>query len=114
MYVGRPDLLCDDLYGDEDYADILMKLNGISNPYELNEGMLLLVPAVEELDRFVVNPSSKWKQTDSEIEESFNEFTSPASEAVTKKESSKKRKPNEAVLNNPRFVIDPLSKIIVY
>lgn len=40
-YVGRPDLLSLDLYGDERYADILCKLNGISNPYELAEGQYI-------------------------------------------------------------------------
>ena len=40
-YEGRPDLLSLDLYGDERYADVICKLNGVSNPYELAEGQYL-------------------------------------------------------------------------
>ena len=43
--IARPDLLSYDLYGDELYADILCKLNGISNPLELNEGMIIIIPS---------------------------------------------------------------------
>ena len=116
-YVARPDLLCDDLYGDEDYADILMKLNGISNPYELNTDMLLVVPTVECLDDFIITPSSAWSQSESEIEASFDEYKSNASStssSSTALQKTSKRKPNEAVLGDSRFVIDPLSKVIVY
>ena len=35
-YVARPDLISYDAYGDEMYTDVICKLNGISNPFELN------------------------------------------------------------------------------
>ena len=53
--IARPDLLSYDLYGDELYADILCKLNGISNPLELNEGMIIIIPSPDDLDKFVIN-----------------------------------------------------------
>lgn len=43
-YVARPDLLSFALYGTDMYADVICKINGISNPFELNEGMVVLCP----------------------------------------------------------------------
>ena len=46
-YVARPDLISLAVYGDDRYADIICKLNGISNPFELNEKMVLFIPTLE-------------------------------------------------------------------
>lgn len=43
-YVARPDLISLAMYGTDEYADIICKFNGISNPFELNEGMVLYIP----------------------------------------------------------------------
>ena len=42
-YIARPDLISNDAYGDTMYADVICKLNGISNPFELNENMALIL-----------------------------------------------------------------------
>ena len=34
-YVARPDLVSLAIYGTDDYADIICKINGISNPFPL-------------------------------------------------------------------------------
>ena len=60
-YVARPDLISLAMYGDDKYADIICKLNGISNPFELNEDTLLYLPSIEFLDECIVpvlSPSS--------------------------------------------------------
>lgn len=49
-YVARPDLISLALYGDDRYADILCKINGISNPFELNEDDIIIAPNVEYLN----------------------------------------------------------------
>jgi len=41
---GRPDLICLDYYGTEDMLDYLLKFNGISDPFSINEGDLLKIP----------------------------------------------------------------------
>ncbi len=46
-YVARPDLISLAVYGSDEYGDMICKFNGISNPFELNEGMLLFIPPVE-------------------------------------------------------------------
>ena len=43
-YVGRPDLISLAIYGTDEYGDMICKFNGISNPFDLNEGMLLQIP----------------------------------------------------------------------
>ena len=48
-YVARPDLIALAVYGDDRYTDILCKVNGISNPFELNENDVIILPHVETL-----------------------------------------------------------------
>jgi len=43
-YIARPDLLSIAIYGSDTYGDLLMKLNNITNPLELNDGMVLVCP----------------------------------------------------------------------
>ena len=45
-YTARPDLISLAVYGDDKYGDIICKRNGISNPFELNEGMYLYTPDI--------------------------------------------------------------------
>ena len=56
-YIARPDLISYDAYGDAMYADVICKLNGISNPFELNVGMKLILPAPDSIDDFTVRPN---------------------------------------------------------
>ena len=58
-YIARPDLISLDAYGDTMYTDIICKLNGVSNPFELNEGMKLIIPTPEDITNFIVEPSIK-------------------------------------------------------
>jgi hypothetical protein len=44
-YIARPDLISLAVYGTDKYADIICKINGISNPFELNTGMKLIIPS---------------------------------------------------------------------
>lgn len=43
-YVARPDLISLAIYGTDEYADMICKFNGISNPFEINEDMVLFMP----------------------------------------------------------------------
>lgn len=46
-YVARPDLISLAVYGTDEYGDMICKFNGISNPFELNEDMVLLIPPID-------------------------------------------------------------------
>ena len=57
-YVARPDLISLAIYGDDKYGDIICKVNGISNPFELNEGMLIFIPSYETIINLLTKPNS--------------------------------------------------------
>ena len=44
--VMRPDLISLQYYGATDYIDIILKANGISNPFCIKEGMILMIPDI--------------------------------------------------------------------
>lgn len=100
-YIARPDLLSRDIYGDAMYSDLLCKLNGISNPFELNQGMVLIIPSPAEIIDFMKKPSA------SDIEPTF-------SNTPIAKQKSEKRKPNEAILSDRRFKIDKTRGVVIY
>lgn len=102
-YIARPDLISLDAYGDSSYADILCKINGISNPFELNEGMVLIVPSPENISDFIY-------LSDDEDEPEYNSNNT----TNHSKQKNDKRSPNEAVVGDKRFKIDKGSKIIIY
>lgn len=101
-YISRPDLLAHDVYGDTLYTDLLCKLNGISNPFELNKGMLIIVPSPDCIMDFMKTVSIE------EMDDSIG-----SSKPLPKKKTEK-RQPNEAILGDYRFKIDKTRGIIVY
>lgn len=105
-YIARPDILSYDAYGDTMYADLLCKLNGISNPFELNKGMLLIIPSPDCIMDFMNTP--KQDETDSSIS---GELISAKPVA---KQKTAKRKANEAVVGDARFRVDPTNGIVIY
>ena len=103
-FIGRMDLISKQVYGDTKYQDVLCKLNGISNPFELNAGTVVVLPDISYIDDFYYYESPE--ERDPESNEAANK-----PDAKSKKE---KRKPNEAVIGEKRFKIDPNRKVIVY
>lgn len=102
-YIARPDLLSKDIYGDALYSDLLCKLNGISNPFELNEGMILIIPSPDCIMNFMKTPDID--ETDA------NEVSTSK---LQSKKKNEKRKANEAVIGDSRFKIDANKGIIIY
>lgn len=103
-YIARPDLISYDAYGDDMFADVICKLNGISNPFELNVGMKLIIPSPEDIMNFTLRPSNKDRDE--------NWFNVGASKNMKTRNS--KRQANEAIVGDTRFKIDKSSKIIIY
>lgn len=103
-YIARPDLISYDAYGDTMFADIICKLNGISNPFELNEGMKLIVPSPDYIKAFIVEPSIKDK----------DDNWGPDSQKNKPKAKSSKRQANIAIVGDTRFKIDKSNGIIIY
>lgn len=107
-YIARPDLISKMLYGTDMYGDLLCKLNGISNPFELNVGDILMVPDVSDLGGFLYNAPRE--ELDSTYEESVNGET----KVPPVKRKQDKRKPNEAIMGETRFKIDNNRNVIIY
>ena len=101
-YIGRMDLISQQIYGTNSYSDILCKINGISNPFELNEGDRLVIPALDNISDFIYNETSS---------ESDNVDDPDKPKAKAKID---KRKPNEAIVGDKRYKIDKTNKVIVY
>lgn len=103
-YIARPDLLSFDVYGDILYSDLLCKLNGISNPFELNKGMLVIVPSPDCIMDFMYTPTDEESDVNAN-----NSNTKPVA-----KKKNEKRKANESILGDSRFNIDKNKRIIIY
>lgn len=104
-YIARPDLISYDAYGDSMHADVICKLNGISNPFELNIGTKLVLPSPEYIMDFVYHPN----ETDNDSKWGNNSIGDGS-----RKTKQSKRQPNEAILGDTRFKIDATSGIIIY
>ena len=102
-YIARPDLLSKDIYGDTLYSDLLCKLNGISNPFELNKGMLLIIPSPDNILEFM-----------QQVEDNDDSSGNVASNKPVAKTKKDKRKANEAVIGDSRFKIDATRGIVIY
>lgn len=102
MHVGRPDLISQLMYGSDEYGDLICKINGISNPFELNEGELILLPAFEDLEHFFT------------MDVIDDALTSEKSGSPAPKTRNEKRRANEAITGDTRFKIDKEHRIIIY
>lgn len=103
-YIARPDLISNDAYGDTMYADVICKINGISNPFELDMGTMLILPAPEDITRFHVKPDEDVLAVENNMQDYM-----PQPKAKTQK-----RKPNEAIIGSARFKIDQSTGIVIY
>lgn len=105
-YIARPDLISLDAYGDTMFADVICKLNGISNPFEMNKGLKIVLPAPENIMDFSRRPV-KFINDDKIDNQSVTSTT-------TQKNKGSKRKPNEAIVGDKRFKIDAAAGVIIY
>ena len=101
-YEARYDLISKEVFNDEINADIIRKLNGPSNPFEINEDMYIMIPTFDYIGNFRTIPSKLWDSDD-------KNGTKPKPKSKTSK-----RRPNDAVIGDKRFNIDSQSKIVIY
>lgn len=106
-YVARPDLISLAFYGTDEYADIICKVNGISNPFELNEDDLLDIPPVSTV-RFYSSPNR-------EVNELVNNnSTISKPKSSRQKNLEQKRSPNEQTVGDKNYIIDRTIGLIFY
>lgn len=108
-YVARPDLVSLAIYGTDDYADIICKINGISNPFELNENDILFLPDIEFIRNCCKQSSSK-----SEIVETEDEILTPKKTHNFQKKKNERRSSNEQLEGEQNYVIDKSLGLVFY
>ena len=95
-YVARPDLISLACYGEDMYGDIICKVNGISNPFELNEDDLLFIPSIDFVRE---NTKMLNSQNNDLIDDADNE-------EIVQKVSSYQKKSLEEITSNQQLVGD--------
>ena len=105
-HAARPDLVSKAIYGTTIYGDLICRLNSISNPFELNEGEVLIIPEYQDLDKFLTyaEPEDNIEDSDEDIRDNKPTYKKP----------KEKRSPNEAIIGDARFKIDKTNRVIIY
>lgn len=109
-YIARPDLISLAMYGEDKYADIICKLNGISNPFELNEKTVLFIPTLEYIN-FILDRTSSQKTT--------NKIEDTNSIAINRKigaqkQKNEKRSPSQQLVGDTNYIIDKSLGVVFY
>ena len=55
--LGRPDLISLKYYGVQSLTDLILKFNGVSNPFSLQEGDLLEIPVNQDKFKAFIKPA---------------------------------------------------------
>ena len=136
-YVARPDLISLAVYGDDKYGDVICKINGLSNPFELNEGMYLYTPDIDTITKVL----SGTKVDDDVLDEfktlEFNKSQDQLSnkksqsnyssnygirrnETIDKKKKNlqkyrnERRTPGDQTVTDSNYIIDKSLGIVIY
>ena len=56
--IMRPDLVSNRVLGSQEYWESLLKFNGISNPFSIEQGEIILVPGVGDISKMIVPPKN--------------------------------------------------------
>lgn len=54
----RPDLVAHSFYSDTKYSDAILKYNGVSNPFSLDQGDILRIPNHDTMAKFTTPPKT--------------------------------------------------------
>jgi len=76
-YVMRPDLISKSVYNTTQYAEIILKFNGISNPFSIDKGDLILVPNLDGAKEKIIKTESGHKSDLAKIRNSYK-YIDPA------------------------------------
>lgn len=104
-HICRPDLVSYDAYGTPEHAELLMKLNGISNPFELNSDVYIIIPTYDYLEDFTIIPA-KSTHANIAVEEFIPAVASPI--------KNTRRTTNDSLVGDNRYKINPATGVITY
>jgi len=110
-YVARPDLISLALYGTDKYADAICKINGISNPFELNEDNIIIVPSAEYIEGYAKSFDSSGSEliTNDDDDDEIMKIKN-----TMQKRPNERRSSNEQLVGESNYIIDKSLGIILY
>lgn len=110
-YVARPDLISLAIYKDDQYADLICKINGISNPFEINENMILLLPSRYKLESIKNETGST---ANSELIYNNTNSSITNTNQGNKKLKNERRSPAEATVEDSNYTINYDLGVVFY
>ena len=109
-YVARPDLISLAMYGEDRYADLICKVNGISNPFELNEGQILYVPSIESI--FYLLDTDAKKSTTKKVND--EETINTIERIGAQRKKNERRSPAQQIEGDNNYIIDRSLGLVFY
>lgn len=109
-YVARPDLVSLAVYGSDQYGDLICKWNGISNPFELNLGMIICIPPLDWLYKGVYHHD---KHSSDLIYDDNTTIQKPRTSTQRKKSDARSASAS-IVGDKPAYVIDKTLGLVIY
>lgn len=107
-YIARPDLISLAIYGTDKYADVICKLNGISNPFELNENTVLYCPLPNAINNFFTTAEDL-------VDVIYdNDETIGKRLSTTQKTKNSEHNAFEQTIGTQNYVIDRIHNLIYY
>lgn len=109
-YIARPDLISLAVYGEDKYGDIICKLNGISNPFELNENTILFIPSMEYITSIIDN--NVYNKTTEKIED--DDLITTSIKTGAQKQKNEERSPSQQLIGDTNYIIDKSLGLVFY
>jgi hypothetical protein len=109
-YIARPDLISLAVYGEDRYADIICKVNGISNPFELNEGQIIFIPTIESIENILDLDAKTLTTKKINDEETINTIERIGAQ----RKKTEKRSPAQQVEGDSNYIIDKSLGVVFY
>ena len=108
-YAMRPDLISFWAYGTDLYTDIILKANGISNPFAIQSGDFILIPDLQNFKMFYKSPKASKKEIE-RVKRSYidkERFSKPTEERLKKLEALANSKKNGSPTITPSNRLKP-------
>ncbi len=108
-YAMRPDLISFYAFGVDSYADIIMKCNGISNPFAIQEGDVIIIPDLEMFKKFYTKPKPSKKEIE-DVKRGYidkERFSKPTEERLKKLQQLANSKKNGSPTITPSNKLKP-------
>jgi hypothetical protein len=96
---ARPDLVTVRVYGDQQLWEALLKYNGVSNPFSLEAGYILLTPPFNDLEKLISVPKN--------IVEKGVEITNNTEDRLLNPKTVQDKNRLEALKTNVREIVPP-------